>query len=80
MLAVPGVFLPGLIEDLEDALRAPAPPSGQRRFLGVRGPPPLALQPLQDLKGLKVRPDAAAGTGRGQLFLRGRAKPVRRSL
>lgn len=80
MLAVPGVFLPDLIENLKDALRSPAPPSGQRRFLGVCGLPSLALQPLQDLKGLKVGPDAAAGTGRGQLFLRGRAKPIGRSL
>ncbi|MET3370643.1 UNVERIFIED_CONTAM: hypothetical protein ABIE34_003920 [Jeotgalibacillus campisalis] len=46
VLAVPGIFLTGFIEDLEDALRSPTPPPRKRSLFGVRGAPVLGLKGL----------------------------------
>ena len=79
VLAVPGVFFPCFIEDLEDALRSPTPPPCQRRLFGVCGGPVLGLQRLEYLEGFKVRPDAAPGTGRCQVLLRDGPETVLRA-
>ena len=77
VLAVTGIFLPVFIEYLEDALRSPTPPPCQRCLFGVRGGSSLVLERVKYLEGFKVRPDAATGSGGGQVFLGGRTEAVR---
>ena len=76
VFSVPGVFLTAFIEDLEDALRSPTPPSSKRSLFGLCGWPLLGLQRLKYLEGFKVRPYTTPRTGRRQVLLRRRAEPA----
>jgi hypothetical protein len=57
VLAVRLVLFPTLVEDLEDALGAPAPPPSKRTSLDVRRWPALGFEGAQDFQRFKIGPD-----------------------